>query len=180
VVVLIGPAASNKIVLQGLLAQGGHVLFDRNNHKAAHHGALYLGETIPVFVETDRNIQVITCSIDHGTLDENSIREKTCIRPLVTDPEAWCKLRPFQTAVIEQCTYDGTIYSAETILRKLGPLCDHILFDEARVGVMKFLPIYRARFAIGLQGLRPDAPGVESSKAFTLPGRISVSPATAA
>jgi hypothetical protein len=31
------------------------VLFDRNNHKAAHHGALFLGGGIPIFLETDRN-----------------------------------------------------------------------------------------------------------------------------
>src|ERR1700742_1746983 len=38
--VLNGTSASNKVVLNALVAEGDLVLFDRNNHKAAHHGAL--------------------------------------------------------------------------------------------------------------------------------------------
>jgi ornithine decarboxylase len=52
--VLNGTSLSNKIVLQALVAEDDLVLFDRNNHKAAHHGALYLGGGIPIFLETDR------------------------------------------------------------------------------------------------------------------------------
>src|SRR6185369_1039778 len=52
-----GPAlkatsSSNKIVLSALVAQGDLVLFDRNNHKAAHHGALFIGGGIPIYLET--------------------------------------------------------------------------------------------------------------------------------
>ena len=46
--VLNGTSASNKIVLSALVAEGDLVLFDRNNHKAAHHGALLLGGGTPV------------------------------------------------------------------------------------------------------------------------------------
>ena len=53
--VLNGTSTSNKIVLSALVAEGDLVLFDRNNHKAAHHGALFLGGGIPIFLETDRN-----------------------------------------------------------------------------------------------------------------------------
>ena len=38
--VLNGTSASNKVVLNALLAPGDLVLFDRNNHKSNHHGAL--------------------------------------------------------------------------------------------------------------------------------------------
>jgi len=158
--VLNGTSTANKVVLQSLVSQGDLVLFDRNNHKAAHHGALYLGGAIPVFLEADRNAQGLIGPIDFAALDEAAIREKIRIHPLVTDPEAWRRKRPFRAAVIEQCTYDGTIYSAETILRKLGPLCEYILFDEAWAGFMKFHPIYRGRFAMGLPPLGPDDPGV--------------------
>jgi ornithine decarboxylase len=41
-------------VLSALVAEGDLVLFDRNNHKAAHHGALFIGGGIPIFLETDR------------------------------------------------------------------------------------------------------------------------------
>ena len=40
--VLNGTSTSNKIVLGNLVAEGDLVLFDRNNHKAAHHGALLI------------------------------------------------------------------------------------------------------------------------------------------
>ena len=46
-----GTSASNKIVLSALVAEGDLVLFDRNNHKAAHHGALFLGGAIPILCQ---------------------------------------------------------------------------------------------------------------------------------
>ncbi len=41
--VLNGTSASNKVVLGALLTPGDVVLFDRNNHKSVHHGALASG-----------------------------------------------------------------------------------------------------------------------------------------
>jgi ornithine decarboxylase len=158
--VLNGTSSSNKIVLQALVAEDDLVLFDRNNHKAAHHGALYLGGGIPIFLETDRNAHGSIGPIDFVALDEEQIRQKIRDHPLISDPQAWRRERPFRVAVIEQCSYDGTIYSARTILEKLGPLCDYILFDEAWAGFMKFHPLYRGRFAMGLQDLGPQDPGI--------------------
>ena len=162
--VLNGTSASNKIVLSALVADGDLVLFDRNNHKAAHHGALLLGGGIPVFLETDRNAHGMIGPIDYEALDESRIREKIRANPLITDPEAWQRQRPFRVAVIEQCTYDGTIYDARTILEKLGPLCDYILFDEAWAGFLKFHPLFKGRFAMGLEGLGPEDPGIISTQ----------------
>jgi ornithine decarboxylase len=158
--VLNGTSTSNKIVLNALVAEGDLVLFDRNNHKAAHHGALFQGEGIPIFLEADRNCYGLIGPIDYEALDETAIREKIRRNPLVTDPEAWTRPRPFRVAVIEQCSYDGSIYSAEVILEKLGHLCDYIMFDEAWAGFMKFHPLFRGRFAMGLENLGPDAPGI--------------------
>ena len=62
--------------------------------------------------------------------------------------------------MVEQCTYDGTIHNAEMILKRIGHLCDYILFDEAWAGFMKFHPLYAGRFAMGLSDLGPDAPGI--------------------
>ena len=62
--------------------------------------------------------------------------------------------------MIEQCTYDGTIYDATMILGKLGHLCDYILFDEAWAGFTKFHPLFRRRFAMGLTPLDAEAPGI--------------------
>lgn len=158
--VLNGTSSSNKIVLQALVAEGDLVLFDRNNHKAAHHGALFLGGGIPIYLETDRNAHGLIGPIFHEAFDEAAIREKIRQHPLVTDKEAWKRERPFRVAVIEQCTYDGTINNARLIVEKIGPLCDYILFDEAWAGFMKFHPIYAGRFAMGLSDLGPDQPGI--------------------
>ncbi|KQP38206.1 amino acid decarboxylase [Methylobacterium sp. Leaf104] len=158
--VLNGTSASNKIVLSALVAEGDLVLFDRNNHKAAHHGALFLGGAIPVFLETDRNAYGLIGPMYHEALDETVIRQKIRDNPLITDKEAWRRERPFRVAVIEQCTYDGTIYNAQMILDKIGHLCDYILFDEAWAGFMKFHPLFAGRFAMGLKGLDETSPGI--------------------
>jgi ornithine decarboxylase len=158
--VLNGTSSSNKIVLSALVAEDDLVLFDRNNHKAAHHGALFLGGGIPIFLPTDRNAHGLIGPIDCRFLHEKTIRDAIRISPLVKDPEAWRRERPFRVAVIEQCTYDGTIHSAEMIAERIGKLCDYILFDEAWAGFMKFHPLYAGRFAMGLKNLGPDAPGI--------------------
>jgi ornithine decarboxylase len=148
--VLNGTSSSNKIVLSALVADRDLVLFDRNNHKAAHHGALFIGGGIPIFLETDRNAYGLIGPIFHEAFDEARIRDK--IRNQ--------RQRPFRVAVIEQCTYDGTIYDARVIVEKIGHLCDYILFDEAWAGFMKFHPLYAGRFAMGLNHLGPEQPGI--------------------
>jgi ornithine decarboxylase len=157
--VLNGTSSSNKIVLSALVAEDDLVLFDRNNHKAAHHGSLFLAGAIPIYLETDRNAFGLIGPIDFEALDEDKIRDKIKRNPLVKDPEAWQRKRPFRAAIIQQCSYDGTIYSAETILKKIGHLCDYILFDEAWAGFMKFHPLFKGRFAMGL-AVGPDDPGI--------------------
>ena len=162
--VLNGTSASNKIVLSALVAEDDLVLFDRNNHKAAHHGALLLGGGIPIFLETDRNAQGLIGPIYTEAFDEEAIRQTIRDNPLVKDPEAWKRKRPFRVAVIEQCTYDGTIYNAEMILERIGHLCDYILFDEAWAGFLKFHPLFRGCYAMGLKNLGEDAPGIISTQ----------------
>lgn len=157
--VLNGTSTSNKIALSAIVAPGDLVLFDRNNHKAAVHGALLLGGGIPVYLETTRNPQGLIGPIVWEALDETAIREKIRHHPLVKDPELWRKERPFRAIVIEQCTYDGTIYNIDLIISKLGSLCDYILFDEAWAGFMKFHPLYKNHFAMGFEPREGD-PGI--------------------
>ena len=158
--VLNGTSSSNKVALGALVTDGDLVLFDRNNHKAAHHGALMINGGIPVYVPTVRNAWGLIGPMDWNALDEDVLRERIRSHPLVKDPEAWRRPRPFRVAVVEQCTYDGTIHNAEMILGRIGHLCDYILFDEAWAGFMKFHPLYAGRFAMGLSDLGPDAPGI--------------------
>lgn len=158
--VLNGTSASNKVVLGALVAEDDLVLFDRNNHKAAHHGALLLGQGTPIFLETDRNAHGLIGPIDYEALDEDKIREKIRTNPWVKDPDAWKKPRPFRVAVIQQCSYDGTINNADLLVEKLGPLCDYIMFDEAWAGFMKFHPLFQGRYGMGVKNLGPDSPGI--------------------
>src|ERR1700760_2483371 len=158
--VLNGTSTSNKVVLGSLVSDDDLVLFDRNNHKAAHHGALLMAGGVPIYVPTVRNAWGLIGPMRWDALDEMSLRERIRNHPLVKDKDAWQKPRPFRVAVVEECTYDGTIHSAEMILQRIGRLCDYILFDEAWAGFMKFHPLYAGRFAMGLNGLGPDAPGI--------------------
>jgi ornithine decarboxylase/arginine decarboxylase len=162
--VLNGTSTSNKVVLCNLIAEGDLVLFDRNNHKAAHHGALLLSGGVPIFLPTERNAHGLIGPIDPAAFDETALRERIRDNPLVTDKEAWRRERPFRVAVIEQCTYDGTIYSAEWIVKRIGHLCDYILFDEAWAGFMKFHPLYEGRFAMGLRDLGESSPGIVATQ----------------
>ena len=158
--VLNGTSTSNKVALSALVTDGDLVLFDRNNHKAALHGALMISGGTPIYVPTVRNPWGLIGPVDWSAFNEESLRERIRTNPLVTDKDAWKRERPFRVAVIEQCTYDGTIYSAEMIIERIGHLCDYILFDEAWAGFMKFHPLYAGRFAMGLKDLGPDSPGI--------------------
>ncbi len=162
--VLNGTSSSNKIVLSNLIAEDDLVLFDRNNHKAAHHGALLLSGGVPIFLPTDRNAYGLIGPIRYDAFDEDEIRARIRDNPLVADKDAWRKERPFRAAVIEQCTYDGTIYDAQTIVERIGHLCDYILFDEAWAGFMKFHPLYERRFAMGLKNLDAKSPGIVATQ----------------
>ncbi|MBV8473632.1 MAG: amino acid decarboxylase [Hyphomicrobiales bacterium] len=162
--VLNGTSTSNKVVLTNLIAEDDLVLFDRNNHKAAHHGALLLGGGVPIFLPTDRNAYGLIGPIRPDAFDEKALRERIRANPLVKDKDAWQRERPFRVAVIEQCTYDGTIYDAERIVERIGHLCDYILFDEAWAGFMKFHPLYERRFAMGLKNLDNASPGIVATQ----------------
>lgn len=157
--VLNGTSTSNKIALSAIIAPGDLVLYDRNNHKAAVHGALLFGGGIPVHLPTTRNAQGLIGPIDWQALDETSIRRSIRNSPLIADKSVADKPRPFRACVIEQCTYDGTIYNVEMILEKLGPLCDYLMFDEAWAGFMKFHPLFKGHYAMGIEP-RPGQPGL--------------------
>jgi ornithine decarboxylase len=157
--VLNGTSTSNKIALSAIVAPGDLVLFDRNNHKAAVHGALLLSGGIPIYLETTRNAQGLIGPIAWDALEELKIRDAIRASALVPDKAIAARPRPFRALVLEQCTYDGTIYNAARLLQKLGPLCEYILFDEAWAGFMKFHPLFAGHYAMGLE-LKPGDPGV--------------------
>ncbi|MEB0059659.1 ornithine decarboxylase [Variovorax sp. LG9.2] len=162
--ILNGTSTSNKVVTAALLKRGDLVLFDRNNHKSNHQGALQLAGAIPIYVETDRNPQGLIGPIDFEALDEKKLREQIRNHPLVTDKEAWKRERPFRLAIVEQCSYDGTIYNAGRLIERIGHLCDYVHFDEAWAGFMKFHPLFEGHFAMGLDNLGPASPGIVATQ----------------
>ncbi|SFR09360.1 ornithine decarboxylase [Enterobacter sp. kpr-6] len=135
--VLNGTSAANKVVTNALLARGDLVLFDRNNHKSNHHGALIQAGATPVYLEAARNPFGFIGGIDDRCFDEKYLREQ--IRAVA--PEKASEARPFRLAVIQLGTYDGTVYNARQVIDKIGALCDYILFDSAWVGYEQFIPM---------------------------------------
>jgi ornithine decarboxylase len=157
--VLNGTSSSNKAVNTALLRDGDIVLFDRNNHKSNHQGALMIAGAIPIYLEADRNGFGMVGPIDWAALDEKSIRAKIAAHPMLKGSGAAKRERPIRVAIIEQCTYDGTVYNARKILEKIGHLCEYIHFDEAWAGFGAFHPLLKDHFSMGLE-LAEDDPGV--------------------
>jgi arginine/lysine/ornithine decarboxylase len=147
-----------------IVAQGDLVLFDHDNHKPNHHGALALAGGIPVYLETDCSTHGLIGPIDYAAFDEAALGEKIKSNPLITDTEAWKRKKPFRIAVVEQCSYYTTIYDASMVFKKLSPLCDYILFDEAWAGFMKFPPLIQGGFTMGLEQLGPDDDGIIATR----------------
>ena len=158
--VMNGTSTSNKTVTCALLAEDDLVLFDRNNHKSNHQGALFLAGATPIYLDTNRNQYGMIGPINWNSLDETVLRERIKKNPLVKDKNAWKKERPFRLAIIEQCTYDGTLYNTKTIYDKIGHLCDFILFDEAWAGFGKFHPLFKNHFSMGIENLDENSPGI--------------------
>ena len=153
--VLNGTSAANKVVLGALLAPGDLVLFDRNNHKSNHHGALLMSGAIPVYLETARNAYGFIGGIDDHCFNEAYLREE--VRKV--SPGSEQKKRPFRLAVIQLGTYDGTIYNARQVVERIGHLCDYILFDSAWVGYEQFIPMMKDCSPM-LLDLGPEDPGI--------------------
>ncbi|KFC83942.1 ornithine decarboxylase [Buttiauxella agrestis] len=135
--VLNGTSAANKVVTNALLTRGDLVLFDRNNHKSNHHGALIQAGATPVYLEAARNPFGFIGGIDAHCFDEKYLRE---LIAEVASERAQEK-RPFRLAVIQLGTYDGTVYNARQVVDNIGHLCDYILFDSAWVGYEQFIPM---------------------------------------
>ena len=153
--VLNGTSASNKVALGALLTPGDVVLFDRNNHKSVHHGALFLAGATPLYLETARNAFGLIGGIDDHCFDEDYIRTRLA----KVAPEKADQQRPIRLAVIQLGTYDGTIYNARQVIDRIGGLCDYILFDSAWVGYEQFIPMMRDCSPLLLE-LGEDDPGI--------------------
>lgn len=153
--VLNGTSGANKVVTNALLTRGDLVLFDRNNHKSNHHGALIQAGATPVYLETARNPFGFIGGIDAHCFDEKYLRQQ--VRALA--PERAEVARPFRLAIVQLGTYDGTVYNARQVVDNIGRLCDYILFDSAWVGYEQFIPMMKECSPLLLE-LNENDPGI--------------------
>ncbi len=153
--VLGGTSASNRIAISALVAEGDLVLFDRNNHKSCSQAALAAAGGLPVYLSSSRNEYGIIGGLTEETLDPTRLREKAAR----LSPAAAKKARPFRLACLQLATYDGLFLDAKEIIRRIGPLCDYILFDGAWAGYENFLPLL-CDSAVLTFPLTKDDPGI--------------------
>ena len=158
--VLNGTSTSNKVVTQATLQRGDLVLFDRNNHKSLHQGALVKAGAIPIFLPTARNSFGMIGAVDWDAWDEKY--------PARTDPQPSAESRikkradaerPFRMACIQLATYDGTVYNVRKVMEKIGHLCDYVLWDEAWIGYNAFHPLFADHSPMRLENLGPEMAG---------------------
>ena len=154
-----GTSTSNKVVTNAVLRRGDLVLFDRNNHKSLHQGALVQAGRDPDLpadgaqpVRHDRRGRL-------GRLGRGPSARADPTHPLVTDPERHQAPRPFRLACIQLATYDGTVYNVRKVLERIGHLCDYVLWDEAWIGYNAFHPLFADHSPMRLEDLGPEMPG---------------------
>ena len=153
--ILNGTSTSNKVAINAIVTPGDLVLYDRNNHKSACHGALIIGGGIPLYLQTSRNPYGSIGGIYEECFKEDYIRE------LIKEkcPEKANLDRPIRLAIIELGTYDGVISNAKQIIEKIGKLCDYIMFDSAWVGYEQFIPMMKECSPL-LIPFGPNDPGI--------------------
>lgn len=153
--VLGGTSASNRIAISALVSEGDLILFDRNNHKSASQAALAAAGGFPVYLASERNESGIIGGLTEETLDPARLREKAA----KLSPDAGKKQRPYRLACLQLSTYDGLFLNAREILRRIGPLCDYILFDGAWAGYENFLPLLQGSAVLTFPLTKND-PGI--------------------
>ena len=134
-----------------MLRRGDLVLFDRNNHKSLHQGALVQAGAIPIFLPTARNPFGMIGAVDWDAWDEKYLREQIRDQSARQGPEAAqggaavpAGLHPALPPTTARST------TSARCMEKIGHLCDYVLWDEAWIGYNAFHPLF--------DGSQPDAP----------------------
>ncbi len=143
-----GTSSSNKIVWHSVVAPGDVVVVDRNCHKSVLHAIIMTG-AIPVFLKPERNYLGIIGPIPEATFSRQSIQNRIDRHPLARH----VKKAP-RILALTQCTYDGILYNAESIKRRLDGFIDALHFDEAWSPHAAFHDFYGDFHALGEEGAR--------------------------
>ncbi|ELP5717484.1 Orn/Lys/Arg decarboxylase N-terminal domain-containing protein (plasmid) [Enterobacter asburiae] len=147
-----GSSGSNRIVVQGAVAEDEIAIVDRNCHKSLNHG-LTLSRARPVYLKPTRNAFGLIGPIPTERLKKSSVDALIAHSPLT--PAAVSRSAAY--AVITNCTYDGFCYNVNDVIEHLGTSVPRIHFDEAWYAYARFHPIYKGRFAMDAEDT-PDRP----------------------
>ena len=128
-----GTSTAVKIVVQATVAHGDRVLLDANCHKSVHH-AVTLAGAVPTLLPA-------------GRADGN------LMAPPVPGDVPDVPEGHFALAVVTHPTYDGLADVTMPLLRRLGRVARHVLFDEAWVAHAVFDERYAGRHLMGNRGL---------------------------
>lgn len=153
--VLNGTSTANKIVTSALLTAGELVLMDRNNHKSVYLGALVQSGARAVFLDNFRDDCGVLGGYRKGALQENELRA----RAAKIDSVRACRQRPFRLAIVQHATCDGVVVDAGELLKRIGHLCDYVLFDSAWLGYEPFVDLLASKSPLRTQ-LSADDPGI--------------------
>ncbi|PSU92053.1 Orn/Lys/Arg decarboxylase N-terminal domain-containing protein [Photobacterium kishitanii] len=151
-----GSSASNRIVTQAVIPENEVCIVDRNCHKSLNQG-LTLSHARPVYLKPTRNGLGMIGPIPTHRLSEDHIISLIHHSVLIKEPAE--TVRPVY-AVITNCTYDGFCYNVNNVVSELKGVVPRIHFDEAWYAYAKFHPLYKGRFAMGVDEDISDRPTI--------------------
>lgn len=151
-----GSSTSNNVCVSACVSPDDLVLFDRNNHRSVYTQTLVLSGGRPVYMQDSRDPYGFIGGVYDSDYDEKLLRKLAA----EVDPKKAKQKRPFRLAVVQLGTYDGIIANAHRIIKKIGHLCDYILFDSAWVGYEQFIPFMRDCSPLTIDDLGPEDPGI--------------------
>ena len=139
------------------------MLFDRNNHKSLHQGALVKAGAIPIFLPTARNPFGMIGAVDWDAWDEEYLREQIRTHPLVKDRDA-TRRASVPTRLHSARDLRRHDLQRPKVMEKIGHLCDYVLWDEAWIGYNAFHPLFTDHSPMRLKNLKPEMPGLFSTQ----------------
>ncbi len=151
--VVVGTSGSNRIIVNAVVGQGDMVLADRNCHKSLDH-AFTLSGARPAYLMPSRNGYGMIGLIPPSRITPAHVKKLVETSPLAKDAAS---NEPVY-AVITNSTYDGLCYDVARVVKTLGPAVPRLHFDEAWYGYAHFHPMYKNRYAMGVESADPKRP----------------------
>ena len=163
--VLNGTTTSNKVVTSAVLKRGDLVLFDRNNHKSLHQGALVQAGAIPIFLPTARNPFGMIGAVDWDAWDEKYLRDQIRLHPLLKDTSNGQGRAPVPPGVHPaRDLRRHDLQRAQGAWRRSATSATTCSWDEAWIGYNAFHPLFHDHSPMRIEKLTPEMPGLFSTQ----------------